>query len=163
MNYSCSSNNILAVKLLNAYFGQAEEFLRAEILSILFIAGSSAPSRVHSCSGYSANICWMNGCGGEKEQKEENSAFVSISLICKSIGTDFSPDSFSFGKPSKQRGSQRPSGLYAGKAESLSVGCGLLHVLILVAIWQGEGQLCSRIWCLFLIDIMKIDTYFQDA
>lgn len=42
MNYSCSSNNILVVKLLNTYFGQMEEFVRAEILSILFTAGSLA-------------------------------------------------------------------------------------------------------------------------
>lgn len=42
MNHSCSSNNVLVVKLLNTYFGQAEEFARSEILSLLFPAESSA-------------------------------------------------------------------------------------------------------------------------
>lgn len=42
MNYSCSSNNNLVVKLFNVYFSEAEEFVRAEILSVLFTAGSLA-------------------------------------------------------------------------------------------------------------------------
>lgn len=46
MYYSCSSNNILVVKFLNAAFGQVEEFVRAEILCISFTAGSVAPSSV---------------------------------------------------------------------------------------------------------------------
>lgn len=42
MNYSCSSNNNLVVKLLNVYSGEAGEFGRTEILSVLFTAGSLA-------------------------------------------------------------------------------------------------------------------------
>lgn len=42
MNYSCSSDNHLVVKLLNVYSGEVGEFVRAEILSFLFTAGSLA-------------------------------------------------------------------------------------------------------------------------
>ena len=42
MNYSCFSNNIPAVRLLNAYFGQEEEWARAEIQPVLFAAGPVA-------------------------------------------------------------------------------------------------------------------------
>lgn len=74
-------------------------------------------------------------CGGRTEPKERNSVCVSIPPISKSVGTDFLLDFFSFSRPTKQSASQIPSAFYAGKTESLSVACRLLHVLILVTIW----------------------------
>lgn len=62
MNYSCSSNNNLVFKLLNVYSNEAEEFVRAEILSVLFTARSLADC----CAivGARQNLVeWMNEVG----------------------------------------------------------------------------------------------------
>lgn len=62
MNYSCSSNNNLVVKLFNVYFSKAEEFVRAEILSVLFTAGSLADC--FAIVGAQQNLIeWMNEVG----------------------------------------------------------------------------------------------------
>lgn len=67
MNYSCSSNNVLVVKLLNTYFGQAEEFARSEILSLLFPAESSAEC-LAIVGAQQKCVEWMNEVGRTEQR-----------------------------------------------------------------------------------------------
>lgn len=63
--------------------------------------------------------------------------FVSISHIYKSSDTDFLPNCFHSADLQNRVHLRYPLIFMLGKQNHFSVGCRLLHVLILVAIWQG--------------------------
>lgn len=71
------------------------------------------------------------------KRKEWCSAFGSILPVCENTGTNFLLNDFFFHSADLQNSvSQIPSAFYAGETEKLSFECRLLHVLILIAIWQ---------------------------